>query len=135
MDSPVAVPRKVQARSRITNGRELLPGVDGRSAAARRFYDLVASLTSDAGGDAAMSETRRQLVRRFAALAVLAETMESRLTVGETIDLAEYCTTSSTLVRLASRLGLGRAQKLVPQLRDYLEAKAKPPASPAEAAP
>jgi hypothetical protein len=133
--SPATTVRKPTARSRITNGKDLLPGVDGRSAVARRYQDLVANLTADAGGDSAMSEARRQLVRRFAALAVLAESMEARLAMGEAIDLAEFCSVSSTLVRLSSRLGLGRAQKLVPQLRDYLEAKARPAAAPAEAAP
>jgi hypothetical protein len=45
--------------------------------------DIVAALTSDAGGDANMSEARRQLIRRFAALAVQAESMEARLAMGE----------------------------------------------------
>jgi hypothetical protein len=30
-----------KSRSRVTNGSKMLPGVDGRSAAARRFRDLV----------------------------------------------------------------------------------------------
>jgi hypothetical protein len=116
-------------RSRITNGRELLPGVDGRSAVARRYQDIVASLTSDAGGDSRMSETRRQLIRRFAALAVLAENMEAKLAMGEPIDLGQHCLLSSALVRLSSRLGVNRAAKVVQPLKDYLEARAAPPAA------
>jgi hypothetical protein len=131
---PTSTVRSPTNRSRITNGRELLPGVDGRSAVARRYQDIVASLTSDAGGDAGMFEARRQLIRRFAALAVLAENLEAQLAVGEPIDLAEHCAISSTLVRLATRLGINRTAKLVTPLRDYLDAKAKPPAGPAEAA-
>jgi hypothetical protein len=107
-------------RSRITNGRRLLPGVDGRSAPARRYQDIVASLVSDAGGNAEMSEARRQLIRRFAALAVCAEALEAKLANGEAIDLAEHCTISSTLVRLAHRLGLNRHAKMIPSLADYL---------------
>jgi hypothetical protein len=133
--SPATTIRKPTARSRVTNGKDLLPGVDGRTASARRYQDLVANLVSDAGGNAQMSEARRQLIRRFAALAVCAENMEAKLANGEPIDLAEHCQISSTLVRLASRLGINRATKLVTPLRDYLEAKAKPPAAPAEAAP
>jgi hypothetical protein len=133
--SPATTVRKPTARSRVTNGKDLLPGVDGRSAVARRYQDIVAALVSDAGGDIGMSEARRQLIRRFAALAVLAENLEAQLAMGEPIDLGEHCAISSTLVRLASRLGINRAAKLVTPLRDYLEAKAKPGAAPAEAAP
>jgi hypothetical protein len=125
--SPATAVHKREARSRVTNGREVLPGIDGRTAAARRYQDLVANLISDAGGEAGMSETRRQLIRRFAALSVQAERLESRVTMGETIDLAEHCAISSTLVRLASRLGINRSAKLVPPLKDYLEMRASPP--------
>jgi hypothetical protein len=80
--SPATTPRKAQARSRVTNGKDLLPGIDGRSAVARRYQDLIASLTSDAGGEGQLSKARRQLIRRFAALAVLAESIEARLAMG-----------------------------------------------------
>ncbi len=115
--------RKPTARSRITNNGAVLPGVDGRSAIARRYHDLCAALAADAGGDAQMSEARRQLIRRFSALSVLAESLEARLAMGETIDLAEHVAISSTLVRLASRLGLNRhARDVTPALHDYLAA-------------
>ena len=65
---------------------------------------------------------------------MLAESIEARLAMGETVDLAEHCTISSTLVRLATRLGINRQAKVVTPLRDYLEAKAGPPAA-AGAAP
>src|SRR6202035_5603682 len=63
--SPATAPRKPTARSRVTNGHALLPGIDGRSAVARRYADIIAALVADAGGDAEMSEARRQLIRRF----------------------------------------------------------------------
>jgi hypothetical protein len=132
--SPATTPRKAQARSRVTNGKDLLPGIDGRSAVARRYQDLIASLTSDAGGEGQLSKARRQLIRRFAALAVLAESIEAQLAMGETVDLAEHCTISSTLVRLATRLGINRHARVITPLRDYLEAKAGAPAA-AGAAP
>jgi hypothetical protein len=37
-------------RTRITNGKELLPGIDGRSLWARRFRDVLALHLSDLGG-------------------------------------------------------------------------------------
>jgi hypothetical protein len=127
--------RKPTARSRITNGNSLLPGIDGRSVVARRYQDIIASLTSDAGGHGNISEARHQLIRRFAALAVLAENIEAKLAMGETIDLAQHALISSTLVRLATRLGINRHAKTVTPLRDYLEAKALPTTTQTGAAP
>jgi hypothetical protein len=129
--SPATTPRKAQARSRVTNGKDLLPGIDGRSAVARRYQDLIASLTSDAGGE---GQLRPAGSSSGAALAVLAESIEARLAMGETVDLAEHCTISSTLVRLATRLGINRHARVITPLRDYLEAKAGAPAA-AGAAP
>ena len=38
------------ARARVTNHNDLLPGVDGRSAGARRYRDLVLEIVADQGG-------------------------------------------------------------------------------------
>jgi hypothetical protein len=75
-----------------------------------------------------------QLVRRFAAAAVLAEQMESRLANGEQIDIAEHAVLCSTLVRIAQRIGINRVPKtIVPSLDDYLEAAASDPAEGGDA--
>jgi hypothetical protein len=37
-------------RSAVTNHKDLLPGLDGRSATARRFRDLVNAFVADMGG-------------------------------------------------------------------------------------
>jgi hypothetical protein len=50
--SRTATLAKPTARSRVTNGRELLPGVDGRSLWVRRFRDVLALHVSDLGGEA-----------------------------------------------------------------------------------
>lgn len=115
---------KAQARSRITNGADILPGVDGRSLVARRYRDIVAAIAVDQGGADRMSEARAQLVRRFAALAVQAEMLEAKLARGEAVSIADQTQIASTLVRLASRIGIGRASKIVPDLKDYLEGRA-----------
>ena len=58
-----------------------------------------------------MSEARRQLVRRFAAAAVLAEQLESKLANGQAIDLQEHALLCSSLVRLSARIGINRMPK------------------------
>ena len=63
-----------------------------------------------------------QLIRRFASGSVLAEELEARLVRGEPVDIAEHALLSSTLVRLAQRIGLERrAKPVLPTVKDYLE--------------
>jgi hypothetical protein len=113
---PYAV-RTPNGRSRLSNGTRgiVLPGVDQRSAIARRFRDVIAAVVSDLGGTTNTSETKVHLVRRFAALVVQAEAMEAQLAEGKQIDASAHAHISSTLVRLASRIGVDRVPKLVGQ--------------------
>ena len=83
-------PRYATNRSRISNGQEILPGVDQRLAIARRYRDLVAAIAQDQGGADRCSEARMQFIRRFASGAVLAEALEARLVRGEEVDIAEH---------------------------------------------
>src|SRR5262245_52328260 len=109
------------SRSRVTNHRDLLPNLDGRSASARRFRDLVNAFVADLGGLDHCSEIKLGLVRRLAATTVLAEMLEARMINGEAIDIATLCTLASTTVRLSQRLGLERrARNVTPSLGQYL---------------
>ncbi len=113
--------RRKHARSRVSNGRDVLPDIDGRSAIARRYRDIMSAILADQGGADRCSESRKQLIRRFAAAAVLAEKMESRLANGENIDIGKHSVLSSTLVRLAQRIGIERVPRDVsPTLAEYL---------------
>jgi hypothetical protein len=121
---PPLAPHKPAARSRVSNGSDLLPDVDGRSAVARRYRDIVSAILVDQGGADQCSEARKQLIRRFAAASVLAEQMEAALARGEPIEIAEHALLTSTLVRIAQRIGIDRrAKNFTPSLHDYLEAK------------
>ena len=109
-------------RSRLTNHVDLLPGLSGRSAPARRFRDLVRAYIADAGGIDRCSEVKLGLLRRLAAASVLAEAMEARAVSGAAIDVNEFCTLASTTVRLAQRVGINRTPKNVtPSLDQYLQ--------------
>jgi hypothetical protein len=80
------------------------------------------------GGAARMTEARMQLARRFAAQSVMAEELEAALARGENVEVEQHALISSTLVRLASRLGMDRrAHKIVPDLADYVDVKANEP--------
>jgi hypothetical protein len=121
-DSNPQASRKSTARSRVSNGRDLLPNVDGRSLIARRYRDISNAILVDQGGIDQCSESRLQLIRRFAAASVLAEQLESRLANGEQIDITEHATLSSTLVRLAQRIGIDRVPRdVTPDPLDYAQ--------------
>jgi hypothetical protein len=94
-----------------------------RSAMARRFKDIISAILVDQGGVDRCSESRKQLIRRFAAAAVIAEQMEAKLAKGEQINISEHAQLASTLVRIAQRIGINRrAKDITPALPDYLDA-------------
>src|ERR1700733_98422 len=103
--------RKVFAMSAVSNGHRILPDIDGRSMIARRYRDIASQIVSDQGGSDLCSESRLQLIRRFAAASVLAEELEAKLARGEQIDVSEHALLCSTLTRLASRIGVERRSK------------------------
>ena len=116
-----------RTRSAVTNQKDLLPGLDGRSASARRFRDLVNAFVADMGGLDRCSEIKLGLVRRLAATTVQAEMLEARMVNGEAIDIATLCTLASTVVRLSQRLGLERkARDVTPSLGDVIRAEQQP---------
>ena len=126
--SPNPTPAKLPNRSRVTNGSELLPGVDGRSTWARRLRDLITLHVDDLGGEGAISEAERSIVRRAATLTVELERMEAVFaTAGEAkaSDLDLYQRTAGNLRRLLESVGLERRQRNVtPTLAEYAARKA-----------
>ena len=107
-------------RTHVTNGRDLLHGVEDKTAYVyRRFRDIANQILTDQGGTC--SESKLQLIRRFAAAAVLAEQLETDLANGKEIDVQQHSTLSSTLVRLSNKIGIGRiAKNVTPDLTDYI---------------
>ena len=112
--SPLAKPSRT-TRSRVTNGSALHSGeVDGRTADARRFRDLMAEIASDLGGSDGLSEAQRQLARRAAMLSVQGEKMEAEAIASGAIDLDAFGALSDRLSRLFARLGVKRVARTVP---------------------
>ena len=110
------------ARSRVANGSSLfLPGVDGRSAIARRFRDIFNAIISDLGGSTEVSEAQSQLCRRAAALSVACEQIEAELAAGNVVPLSGLITATNALRRVLDTLGLERRQRdITPTLDQYL---------------
>jgi hypothetical protein len=126
-DTPKSARRPPSCRSRVGNGKVLLPMTDGRSATARRFQDLYEDIASDLGGLDILSEAERQLVRRAATLSAESERQEAEWANGRPFDLAAYSVTANCLRRLFETLGLRRVSRdVTPSLQSYLQAKAAP---------
>ena len=84
--------RRRKGRSRITNHKDLLPGVKGSTKAGRRFRDLVNSFLADMGGADRCSDIKLGLLRRLAAVTVQSELIEARMINGEPVDVSTLCT-------------------------------------------
>ena len=95
-------------RSRVTNGKELLANVDGRTAAARRYRDLTISLADDLGGASSLTETQTALVRQAAAMIVQSEKLQGEVLRGEVVDSEQLVRLANAATRILSRLGLKR---------------------------
>ena len=89
----------------MTNGK-MVAGVDGRSAEARRYRDLLISFADDCGGAAALTETQRALVRQAAALTIQAEKLQGAMLRGEDVDVEQQTRVANSLSRTLSRLGI-----------------------------
>ena len=122
---PRIKPTSATARSRVSNRSRILPGVDGRSATARRFRDICRSYELEAGGD--VSEVERDLIRQAAGLVVRGEQMQAALIRGEPVNNDELVRISSTAKRLLETIR-AKADKRKPNgaaaLQDFLARKA-----------
>ena len=120
-DTAIKQKQKTKGRSGVTNGNTLfLDGVDGRSALAKRYRDILSQLIADLGGDP--SEAMSLIARRAATLAVWCEQRETELASGIDIDITTFTTACNSLRRLLTDIGLERrARDITPSLERYLE--------------
>ncbi len=123
---------RATSRSRISNGSWLLPGVDGRSATARRFRDICAAYEAEAGGN--VTEVERDLIRQAAGLTLRAEQLQGAIVRGEAVDNDELIRLSSTAKRLLEAIR-AKAAKNKPAAVTPLEYAAKRVAEKAAGAP
>ena len=80
----------------------------------------------DQGGAGQCSESRKQLIRRFAGVAAAAEQLESKLARGEACDLRSYAALCSTMIAIARHLSPNQTSRNVSlTLSEYLKLKAE----------
>lgn len=124
VDRTASANTKLTHRSAVANGtRMFVEGLDGRSALARRYRDLIATFTTDMGGDP--SEAEKQLIRRAASLSVWCEAVEVRLANGEEVDIGTLTTAANSLRRILQDIGLERRTRdVTPTITEYMNIRA-----------
>ena len=99
-----------------------LDHIDGRTAAAKRARELIASIESDLGGADRLSEGSRQLVQRAALLGTYIENCEAQWLAGDEVPLADYLAAVNAQRRVLATIGLDRRARDVNELNlsEYL---------------
>jgi hypothetical protein len=108
METHAIAERSRTLRSRVTNGKDLLVGVDGRRAPARRYRDLCLSLAEDLGGASTLTEAQNALVRQAAAMIIQSEKLQSAVLNGEIVDCEQLTRLANAATRILTRLGVKR---------------------------
>jgi hypothetical protein len=117
-------------RSRITNGKRLLPSVHRQSAWARIMRDTMDAMLSHLGGPDNVTEPQRMAIRRIALLetelvhfedTIGRERCEGRAPLPEVLDL--YARLSNAQRRFCEALGWQRVPRdATMDIRSYIEA-------------
>ena len=110
--------------TRVGQGKELFPGMDGRSFIARRLKEHYTGMVSDFGGEDQMSTIERALSKQMASLITIGEDMVvSREHDPDGYDYLEHLACVKTVNQVGRTLGLKRRMRPVKEvtLDDYIE--------------
>ncbi len=97
--------------------------LDQRSNAAKLFDHLVTHIQADLGGRDQLSTVELSLIEGFVGATVVMNDLNTRLALGQKIDLAEHAAAVSAMVRVAAKIGLSRRSRIVSGL---VEARPEP---------
>src|SRR6516225_3719072 len=93
---------------------------------AARFFDrMTREIETDLGGRRQLSRIQGELIRAFCGGATVLRYLNRQVALGEIseVNLSDFATVASTLLRIGARLGLARRPRdVTPTLPDYLDA-------------
>jgi hypothetical protein len=113
---------------------DFMDRLDKRTVLGRAVLDRYAGVISDLGGDEALSNIKRSLVRRFTWFETMIEGMECRAAAGEGVDIGSWTQLTNSWLGIARMLGLERRQRPVESLHDLMQVP-DDPAPPTEPEP
>jgi hypothetical protein len=116
--------RSRRKMSRLSTGRKMVAGLDGRTSEARRFHDLCSALARDLGHEPSQAEL--MLIRQGATAIVASEQLQARAIMGEAsaVELAEITRLGNLAMRVMLALKLKR-KAAGTDLQAYLKGKGK----------
>lgn len=119
--------KRLGARKDLTARKDITPKdlvpLGDNSGPARFFRKMVKDITRDIGPQRELSRITAELIRSFAGCATLMQVRNVEIALGETteVDVQEYAALASTMLRLASRLGLTKKSRREETLDDFLD--------------
>src|SRR5450631_4402322 len=120
---------RYQPATRSVGGISSIAALDKRTRAFKRYQVIVGAVLADIGGAENVSEIQRQLIAKFATLALQMEAMEAAAIEGNEIDLDLFGRCAGHLRRIAEALGMRRVPREIPTLEEHLAliARERPP--------
>lgn len=116
-DHPAKPANKTGGKVRLLTAKSL----DGRTRARKQFDAIANGIAADLGGVDQLSTVQRHLLEAFAGAAVHVHDLNARLLKGEKVDVITHSQAISSMVRVASRIGLDRrAKDVTPSLNDII---------------
>jgi hypothetical protein len=110
----------------VANRTRLIAGVDGRSATARRYRDLIREYTDfvrEHGGGLDLSPAELGMIRQAAAITLRAEQLQASVVLDQPVLTDELVRLSSEARRILSSLRRRHPRKALPlSLREHLAA-------------
>jgi hypothetical protein len=94
--------------------------LDGRTKARKQFDAIADGVADDLKGSGKLSTIQLHLIEAFAGCAIIVNAINAQLLSGEVVDITDHSQAASTLVRLASRLGLHRRMRDPIDLTDHI---------------
>jgi hypothetical protein len=95
--------------------------LDGRTRARKQFDAIASGVAGDLGGADRLSTVQKHLAEAFAGIAIVVQSVNAKLLAGEEIDITDARQASSTLVRIAARIGVNIVPRdITPTLGDIL---------------
>lgn len=82
--------------------------LDRRFLSTKQFDAIADGIAQDLGGADRLSTVQKHLVEAFAGIALRVNDLNARTMLGQEVDVVELSQVVSTMVRVASRIGVGR---------------------------
>ena len=110
--------------TRVATGKELIPGLDGRTYIAQRLKEQYGGIVGDMGGEDQMSTIEKALSKQMASLITIGEDMIAQRAIDDPeYDYLEHLACVKTVNQVGRTLGTKRRMKIVKEqkLEDYID--------------